>query len=627
MSFSGLIHFIKELERVNQLHRITAFANPVLEIAEITDRITKNKGKALLFENNGTSFPLLINAYGSEERLSLALGRKTIGEASTEIEDLFKAASSSPKSLYSQLKAIPKLAKIAGIMPKYAKGKGSCQHVIIKTPDLSALPILKCWPYDGGRFITLPVVHTINPLTGNRNAGMYRMQVIDNKTTAMHWQMHKTGARHYEEWKKTGKRMPVSVSLGGDPVYTYAATAPLPENIDEYLLAGFLRKKRVKLVKCLTNDIYVPEDADIVIEGYVDPSENLFWEGPFGDHTGFYSLADWYPLFHVTCITHRRNAVYPATIVGVPPQEDAFLARATEKIFLAPVKIALQPEVTDFHMPDAGIAHNLMIISVNKTYPGQARKVISALSGAGQMMFTKFIIAVDPAINIRNYGELTRHILKNTRFPSDLIYSSGPLDVLDHSSDTFAFGGKLSIDATTKTDEENNAEIKKTGITESDKKTNQLVLDLPSWIELKDYTDYGIVVIRVRQEPEKDLIAEARDLMYKAYNGSKTRIILAVDAGIDIFDMAMVAWQVLGNSDPVRDIQCSEGGILFVDAANKATRRTRFPRRWPNVVCSDMETIKAVDAKWESYCFDKLIESPSRRVALAALNGKEEVVC
>ncbi len=254
--------------------------------------------------------------------------------------------------------------------------------------------------------------------------------------------------------KKTGRKMPVSVVLGGDPVYTYCSTAPLPENINEYILAGFLRKKRVRLVKCITNDIYIPSDADIVIEGYVDPSEEPVSEGPFGDHTGFYSLAGLYPRFHVTCITHSYKAVYPATIVGIPPQEDAWLTKATEKIFLSPVKLAVQPEIIDFHMPEAGVAHNLVIVRINKSYPGQGLKVINSLFGAGQMMFTKYLAVVSGNINIRNYRELILHIFANTDFESDIIFTRGPLDVLDHSSDSFSFGGKAGIDATVKMPEE-----------------------------------------------------------------------------------------------------------------------------------------------------------------------------
>jgi len=266
---------------------------------------------------------------------------------------------------------LPKLSQVASWMPTSIGGKGKCQEVIMKNPDLNKLPILKCWPADGGKFITFPMVHTIDPVTGIRNVGMYRMQVFEPGLTGMHWHRHKTGARHFEEYKKLGKKMPIAVAIGGDPVYTYAATAPMPDNFDEYMLAGFLRKKKVELVKCLTQDIEVPADADFVIEGYVDPEEDFIWEGPFGDHTGFYSLADWFPKFHISCITHRKDAIYPTTIVGIPPQEDAYIAKATERIFLAPIKLTMLPELIDMDIPVAGVAHNLTIVKIEKSFPGR----------------------------------------------------------------------------------------------------------------------------------------------------------------------------------------------------------------------------------------------------------------
>jgi len=367
MPYSSLHDFIVDLEKRGELRRIKTFFDPLLEITEVTDRITKSGGKALLFENNGTSFPLLINAFGSAKRMAMALGKDDLAGAAKDIEDLFEILMQTRTTLSGKLSALPRIAGMAARMPARTNGKGLCQKVIHHEPDLGIFPVLKCWPHDGGRFITLPVVHTLHPETGKPNAGMYRMQIFDRNRTGMHWQRHKTGANHFEAWKKSGKRMPVTVTLGGDPVYTYCATAPLPENIDEYLLAGILRKKRVRLVKSITNDIYIPSDADIVIEGYVDPAEEPVTEGPFGDHTGFYSLADKYPAFHVTCITHSGKAVYPATIVGVPPQEDAWFTLATETIFLAPLRLAIQPEITDFHMPGAGVAHNLLIVKINKT--------------------------------------------------------------------------------------------------------------------------------------------------------------------------------------------------------------------------------------------------------------------
>jgi 4-hydroxy-3-polyprenylbenzoate decarboxylase len=454
MAYTGLAGFIKELAKKDELRIIKSFISPELEITEITDRVTKSGGKALLFENTGTDFPLLINAFGSDIRMAMAIGGANLDDTSKEIDELFENLSDTKGSVFKKLSKLPSLIHLAGIMPSRRRRRGICQQVIHKDPDLGIFPVLKCWPHDGGRFITLPVVHTYNPENGKTNAGMYRMQILDKNTTAMHWQRHKTGAGHFEAWKKKGERMPVSVSLGGDPVYAYAATAPLPEGIDEYILAGFLRKKKVKMVKCITNSLYVPYDADIILEGYVDPAEDLFWEGPFGDHTGFYSLADWYPKFHVTCITHSQNAVFPATVVGVPPHEDAWLAKATEKIFLSPVKMALQPEIEDFHMPDAGVAHNLVIIKIRKSYPGQGMKVISSLSGAGQMMFSKYIVVVSGNIDIRSYRELVPHIFNNTDLKRDLLFSHGPLDVLDHCSDAFSFGGKRGVDATIKHPEE-----------------------------------------------------------------------------------------------------------------------------------------------------------------------------
>jgi 4-hydroxy-3-polyprenylbenzoate decarboxylase len=351
MAYKGLGDFINTLEKENELIRIKEKVSTNLEITEITDRISKsgNQNKALLFENNGTDFPVLINAYGSTKRMCLALGVNNLDEPGKEIKSIFKNLTSPKNSLFEKLKLLPSLSKFGSWMPKTINGKGKCQKVINLNPDLTILPVLTCWPLDGGPFITLPSVHTKDPETGSRNVGMYRMQVFDKQTTGMHWHMHKTGAKHYRLYKEKGiRKMPVAVSLGGDPVYTYSATAPLPDSVDEYLLAGFLRKKKVELVKCISQDIEVPADAEIVIEGYVDTLEDYILEGPFGDHTGFYSLADFYPKFHVTCITHRKNAVYPTTIVGIPPQEDAWIGKATERIFLAPIQLTMLPELTRY---------------------------------------------------------------------------------------------------------------------------------------------------------------------------------------------------------------------------------------------------------------------------------------
>jgi 4-hydroxy-3-polyprenylbenzoate decarboxylase len=629
MPFAGLSDFITLLEKKGELHRIKPFVDPLLEIAEVTDRISKSEGKALLFENTGTQFPVLINAYGSEKRMAIAIGRLNLDEAQNELANLFNELTEPKDNLFRKLSSLPRLLKLSGFLPSNIRGKGICQQVILRDPDLSILPVLKCWPHDGGRFITLPMVHTIHPVTGKTNIGMYRMQILDRKTTAMHWQLHKTGAVHFEEWKKTGKKMPVTVALGGDPVYTYSATAPLPENINEYILAGFLRKKKVKLVRCITNELYVPADSDIVIEGYVDPAEEQVIEGPFGDHTGFYSLSDLYPRFHVTCITHSKKAIYPATIVGIPPMEDAWLTMATEKIFLAPLRLAISPEIEDFHMPAPGVAHNLLIVKIRKSYPGQGKKVISSLSGAGQMMFTKYLVVVSGEINIRNYKELVLHILKNTDFRMDLLFSAGPLDVLDHSSDTYSLGGKLGIDGTIKLEEElpsghpvySHGKSLNTipGIKNIEKfmgeyKSVNLLNDLP------------VLIIGLNQSEDPSSVEKSKRRLSKEDLSGIYGIILAVDQAVDINDLFMVVWQMLGNTDPKRDIEYISDNMIFVDGTIKAFRHDGFRRRWPNVVCSSEETIKKIDKGWESLGIGPFIPSPSVKNSCLSKPGNDEVL-
>jgi 4-hydroxy-3-polyprenylbenzoate decarboxylase len=628
MPYSGLNNFISDLEKHSELQRIKAFVDPVFEITEITDRITKNEGKALLFENNGTRFPVLINAYGSEKRMAMALDKKDLDSISPDIISLFEKlsnATGSAKKIFSSLNGLLRIAKV---FPSKIRRKGKCQQVIHMDPDLSVFPVLKCWPHDGGRFITLPVVHTVHPVTGKTNAGMYRMQVLDKNTTGMHWQRHKTGANHFEEWKASGKKMPVTVTLGGDPVYAYCASAPLPENIDEYILAGFLRGEKVKLVKCITNDLYIPSDADIVLEGFVDPSEGPVLEGPFGDHTGFYSLADFYPRFHVTCITHSEYAVYPATIVGIPPQEDAWLTKATEKIFLAPVKLALQPEITDFHMPDAGVAHNLVIVKINKSYPGQGKKVINSLFGAGQMMFTKYLIVTSGETDIRNYRDIAGHILKNTDFRTDLLFSSGPLDVLDHSSDVFSMGGKLGIDGTVKMEEEKRnfrAPAEDRSLKDGNRfdTISKTIRESGGLIKITG-GDSRIIIVGLNSEMDREVIERTKE-SFRINNDSSLRLIVAVDNNVDINDLFMVAWQVLGNSDPARDIELISGSTLFIDGTIKAFRKNGFTRKWPNVVCSSEATINKIDSRWESLGLGPFIPSPSSRY-LKLVRGDSDCV-
>ncbi len=626
MSYSGLTEFVNDLEQRNELIRITQFVDPVLEITEITDRISKTGGKALLFENNGTGFPLLINAFGSDSRMALALGRKDLDEAGEEIESLLKSNISDNKgTFFNKITKLPDLIKLGGLLPSKINRKGICQQNILKNPDLGFLPVLKCWPHDGGHFITLPMVHTIHPDSGSTNVGMYRMQILDKNTTAMHWQRHKTGANHFEAWKKAGKKMPVSVALGGDPVYTYAATAPLPENINEYILAGFLRKKKVKLVRCITNDLWVPGDADIILEGYVDPAEDLVWEGPFGDHTGFYSLADWYPKFHITCITHSNGAIYPATIVGIPPMEDSWIAKATERLFLSPVKLTLQPEVVDFHMPDAGIAHNCVIIKIEKNYPGQGMKVLNALSGAGQLMFAKYLIVVSGDVDIRNYLALVAHVMANVELTRDLLFSNGPLDVLDHSSDSFSYGGKAGIDATIKMPEE------VTGKGTTDIPVRKLSGITPDIFDKKIIRDFNydilpILIVSVNQSEDKEVIDKAVNLFRKKDPGGIFRLIAVVDHTVDVNDLFMVSWQILGNTDPKRDHRYLSPGSVLLDGTIKAFRKGGFSRKWPNVVLSSLDTISLIDKKWNSLEAGQFIESPSARYSRLCRRGNDEII-
>lgn len=456
MAYKDLQDFIKTLKEKNELTEIDFPVSAELEITEITDRASKQQGienKALLFKNvEGYEIPVITNAFGSFDRMAMSLGVKDVREIAARIEELIKPEI--PDSLAGKAALMPKLLEVSQFFPQKVFS-ASCQEVVIKNlsePILDKLPILKCREKDGGPFITLPLVITKHPVTGNRNMGMYRLQKYDNLTTGMHWHKHHDGAENFQEAKKLGKKFEVAVALGCDPAITYAATAPVPPGIDEMIFAGFLRRTPVKLVKCKTVDIEVPADAEIILEGYVDLEEERT-EGPFGDHTGYYSLADKYPVFHITCMTHKKNPVYPATIVGRPPQEDCYMGKATEQIFL-PVLRKILPEIVDMNLPFEGVFHNCAIISINKSYPGHANKVMNAVWGLGQLMFTKFVIIVDAGVDVQNISEVSWRVFNNTDPSRDLTITKGPLDMLDHSCDLPGFGGKAGIDATKKTSED-----------------------------------------------------------------------------------------------------------------------------------------------------------------------------
>ncbi|MEY2829045.1 MAG: hypothetical protein RIQ33_903 [Bacteroidota bacterium] len=640
MAYRNLQHFIEVLEKNNELIRIKEYVNPDLEISEITDRISKAPsnspkggehssplgrlgGAALLFENTGFDFPVLINSMGSKRRMELALGVNDLDDISKDIETLFKTLMSPKDNILEKLAMLPKLGQIASWMPKVKSGKGECQEVILMNPDMTKIPVLKCWPQDGGRFITLPVVNTKDPISGIRNTGMYRMQVFDKDLTAMHWHKHKVSARHFNEYKKLGKKMPVAVVLGGDPAYTYAATAPLPDNVDEYMLAGFLRKKKVELVKCITQpEMEVPADADFVIEGYVDPAEEMIWEGPFGDHTGYYSLADWYPKFHITCITHRKNAIYPATIVGIPPQEDAWIGKATERIFLAPIKMTMIPEIVDMELPMEGVFHNLTIVKIKKDFAGQALKVMNAMWGAGQMMFNKILVVVDSDVDIHDYAAVAKYVSENCNPASDVYFSQGPMDVLDHSCSKMGFGGKMCIDGTKKFEEEkNNIQYPISNVQYSSEIQSIIQQINNSTNEINDCNfnllSLGIsVAIFSVTKNRKNHIKELSEKICALDEMKNCKAMIFVDANIDITSIADVLWRACNNADARRDMFLVEGSpnlntTLIVDGTTKTKAFDNFDRDWPNILIHDDATIKAVDEKWSKLGLGEFIKSPS----------------
>jgi len=639
MAWSDQHQFIQALERAGELVRVKTFVDPKWEIAEITDRVSKSGGggKALLFENTGTDFPVLMNAYGSERRMCMALGVDQLDDVAREIEGLFKLLSSPKESILDKLKLIPKLGEFASWMPKVRCGKGLCQEVIHLDPDLSRIPVITCWPKDGGPFVTLPVIHTKDPHTQSRNVGMYRMQIFGPTLTGMHWHKHKVSAKHFSEYKKINKRMPVAVALGGDPAYAYSATAPLPENVDEYMLAGFLRKKKVELVRCITQpEIEVPADADFILEGYVDPQEELIWEGPFGDHTGYYSLPDWYPRFHVTAITHRKNAVYPATIVGIPPQEDAWLGKATERIFLAPIKMTMVPEILDMDMPVEGVFHNLVITQIQKDYAGQAQKVMNAMWGAGQMMFNKILVLADQNTRIQDYATLAQTVFRNLNPATDVAFASGPMDVLDHSCSNLGFGGKMSIDGTYKHPEEQADEYRPRPIADWNLAKQTLQADFPEIESINDQliaNSIPVLLVSIKKDRPGHFRSLHQQLAARTELGG-IKMVLYVEHTVDPMDLSTALWRFCNNMDAKRDsalvrIEAADGfhydACLGLDGTRKTKEFDGFHRDWPNIIVANDETIRSVDAKWESLGIGPFIPSPSLKFK-GQLYGEEAVV-
>src|ERR1700760_4485191 len=449
MAYRDLREFLAALEKNGELKRIPFEVDPNLEITEFADRAVKQGGPALLFERpTGYKVPVLINAFASMRKMEIALEVKSVEDVARRIVEFLEMRM--PEGIVGKLKMLPKLAEMGAFFPKIVS-KGPCQEVV-RTEGFSLYdyPVLTCWPQDGGPFITLPMVFSRNPETGKRNCGMYRLQIFDERTTGMHWQTHKQGAEHYRRNMAEGKitRMDVAVAIGSDPATMYSAILPLPPDLDEMMIAGFLRGSPVEMVKCKTVDLEVPANAEIVLEGYVELGE-LRTEGPFGDHTGYYSLDDQYPVSKVTCVPRRKGTVYATPIVGPPPMEDFYMGKAIERIFLPLMRMQI-PEVRDIAMPAEGVFHNLILISIRKSYPGHARKVMHSIWGTGQAMFSKCIVVVDEEVNVQNVGEVAWKALNNIDPQRDIEFVLGPVDSLDHASRLVNYGSKMGVDATRK---------------------------------------------------------------------------------------------------------------------------------------------------------------------------------
>ena len=562
--------FIDKLRATEELIEITHPVNPLLEMSEIADRMSKSPdgGKALLFTHTGTSFPVLMNAYGSPQRIAQLFGKKTLDEAAQEIETVCRAAFGGMKGL-SLSEKIAIARRLFHAKPKKYRGwkRPPCQEVVKKDGGLSDLPILQTWTHDGGRFITLPIVIT-EDMDGKRNVGMYRMQVLDDRTTGMHWHKHKTGASHYRAYQEQGKKMPVAVVLGGDPLYSYVATAPLPEGIDEFFFAGFLRNRSVRMVPCLTQQLRVPADADFVIEGYVDPNEPLIEEGPFGDHTGFYTFVEKYPAFHITCITHRKKAIYPATVVGIPPMEDFYLQQATERILLPAIQYAMLPELVDMRLPAEGVAHNLVYVKIKNRYEGEVEKVASALWGAGQMSFNKVLVIFDEEVNIHDDHAVWQAISTQVRPSKDLFNSRGAIDVLDHAMTRMGYGGKIAVDSTRK------------------------------WKSLPAQTRQRGIAFHHTRPTSFDPTPLAHVLL-------DTQVVTSCPKRI--------LWWVLSQIDPVRDVTL-ENDQIIIDA--RLREKALQGKTYPAPTEMDKATQKRVDDKWNEWGLGQLMESPSKETGI-----------
>jgi 4-hydroxy-3-polyprenylbenzoate decarboxylase len=596
-----LQRFLTFLEERGELVRVKEPVSPVLEITALADRVVKAGGPALLFENvEGSELPVAIGVYGTRRRMAWALGLEDLDELGTRLRALIDVKVGG--GLVGLASNLPKLRELASLPPKRVR-RAPVQEIVWRGDevDLGKLPVLTCWPQDGGPFVTLPLVITKDPESGDVNIGMYRMQVMGKNVTGMHWQRHKTGARHLEAAQRMGQRLEVAVALGGDPALTYAATAPIPPipGINEYSLTGYLRGRGVELVKGVTVDLEVPANAEIVLEGYVDPDEDWVTEGPFGDHTGFYTLEDLYPAFHVTAITMRRGAVYPATIVGRPPMEDAYLIEASERLFLVPAQLIL-PEIVDYHMPPAGIAHNLVNVVIKKGYPGQAYKVGNGLLGLGQMMFAKVILVTDADVPANDHPGFWRAVLENAVPGRDHQIAKGPIDVLDHASRAWSYGSKLIVDGTVKHPEEVGAAAA-AALPAWEPGPERPREKLPAHAEVLDQHQPGggfwFLTTRKERADQGRHIGEWA-AHHVAARG--VRLIAVLDHETDPRDFEDAMWTMLNNIDPERDVQVIDGGhgagpVWVIDATPKIAAEG-FARAWPDKITMTPEVRERMDA-------------------------------
>ena len=601
MAYHSLREFVHRLENENELVRIKDHVSPILEITEITDRVSKQSdgGKALLFENvEGSNIPVLINAFGSSKRINIALSVHDIEKIPNDIDKYLKIKP--PSSLLEKVKLLPMLLEAAAFPPKMVSSRQACCQEVVLTGDdvdLEKIPILQCWPNDAGRFITFPIVVNRTIDQKLRNVGLYRMQVYDKKTTGMHWHIHKDGAHFFHEFKKQGKAMECAVAIGADPAVCYSASAPLPYGIDEFLFAGFIRKSPVPLVKCKTVNLEVPATAEIVLEGFIDPSE-MRLEGPFGDHTGYYSQDGDYPVFNITAITHRKNPIYLTTIVGKPPQEDFYLGKATERIFLPLMRTQL-PEIVDMNMPAEGVFHNLVIISIDKRFPMQARRLMNALWGMGQMSFVKTIIVFDQDVDIQNTKKVIETLLNKIDFTHDLFFSEGILDVLNHASDKAIYGSKLGIDATTKIEGEDESKVKPENNSKAASPLSENVLE--SFTELtscKILEQNGLHQVAFATL-DKKMSQQGCKVIEKFMHDKKfsaITVFIVLESHENVNEASTVLWKILNNIDPKRDMYFF-GNRLGIDVTCK-TGEHGYTQYWPDEIEMSNKVKKIVDQKW-----------------------------